>query len=88
MVLPEVIQKVVDTSDTVSVPNDTVIQELGKISELFEGATPDLSMAAAVYMLGFGSYQGFKQLSEENEADDIRLKRLYEYAKQTMNDQE
>ncbi len=81
MVLPEVIQKVVDTSDSVSVPNDTVIQELGKISGLFDGATPDLSMAAAVYMLGFGSYLGFRRTGEEGESDDMRLKRLYEYGK-------
>lgn len=88
MVLPEVIQKVVNTSERVSVPNDSVLSELDKISGLFEGATPDLSMAAAVYMLGFGSYLGFRRLGDDKEAEDLGLKKLYEYGKTTENHME
>ena len=43
----------------------------------------DLSMAMAVYMLGFNTYIGFcKRVSQVlNESNDGMLKRIYEYAK-------
>lgn len=59
MVLPEVIQNVVDTLDGAIVPNDTVIEELKAIAGLQDVESDDLAIAMAVYMLGFGTYKGF-----------------------------
>lgn len=55
MTLPNVIMEVVDAADAVAVPNDTVTDELHAIAEKENG-----SFALALYMLGFGSYNGFK----------------------------
>jgi hypothetical protein len=54
MALPSVIEKVVATSDAVSIPQDTVIDELKQIADKEQG-----SLALALYMLGFGPYNGF-----------------------------
>ena len=54
MVLPSVIQKVVEEADNVTVPHDTVIEELRHIADEKNG-----SWALALYMLGFKSYIGF-----------------------------
>ncbi len=55
MVLPSVIETVVEKSKTIFVPNDTVIDELKKIAEHENG-----SFALALYILGFASYSGFR----------------------------
>lgn len=59
MLLPNVIQKAVDSLKNISVPEDTVIDELREIAKKQNGKDDDLSVAMAVYMLGFGSYKGF-----------------------------
>lgn len=59
MVLPEVIKKAVDELGNSIVPNDTVIEELKELSKQYNFESEDLSIAMAVYMLGFGSYNGF-----------------------------
>ena len=59
MVLPDVIQKAVDELGNSIVPNDTVMQELKELSKQYNFKSEDLSIAMAVYMLGFGSYNGF-----------------------------
>lgn len=59
MVLPDVIQKAVDELGNSIVPNDTVMEELKELSKLYNFKSEDLSIAMAVYMLGFGSYNGF-----------------------------
>lgn len=56
MVLPSVIEDVVETAGTVNVPHDTVIEELRRIAESKNG-----SFALALYMLGFGTYNGFSE---------------------------
>ncbi len=83
MALPEVIDTVVNEEGTVTVPKDTVVQELRKVSGLYAGQPEDLAMAMAVYMLGFHTYLGFCRQEREPfaGADDARLKRIYEYAK-------
>lgn len=53
MVLPDVIASVVADAD-IATPNDTVMQELQTISD-----SQGISIAMAIYMLGFSSYQGF-----------------------------
>ena len=59
MVLPEVIQKAVNDLGTSLVPHDTVIEELQTIAKEQNLKSNDLAIAMAVYMLGFGTYNGF-----------------------------
>ena len=59
MVLPAVIQKVVSESAGNIVPRDTVMEELKVIARRTEIEPEDLSIAMAVYLLGFRSYAGF-----------------------------
>lgn len=53
MVLPEVIESVV-AGASIRVPNDTVMQELQEIAD-----SRGISVAMAIYLLGFSSYHGF-----------------------------
>ena len=55
MILPGVIEKVVASSDSSAMPKDSVIDELDEIAKSKDGP-----FALALYMLGFGSYSGFK----------------------------
>ncbi len=54
MVLPLVIENVVENAAPGSVPQDTVIDELKKIAE-----NEERTFVLALYMLGFSSYLGF-----------------------------
>lgn len=54
MVLPEVVEDVVNSADNISVPDDTVMQEINHIVDV-----KGISFVMALYMLGFGSYTGF-----------------------------
>ena len=87
MALPEVINTVVNEEGAVTVPQDTVIQELRKVAELYSEQSEDLAMAMSVYMLGFNTYLGFCQQEKEPfvGTSDTMLKRIYEYAKQLKN---
>lgn len=42
------------------VPHDTVIDELRAMASEQNVESEDLAIAMAAYMLGFGSYKGFK----------------------------
>lgn len=84
MVLPQVIENVIAEGDNgVKVPHDTVLKELRQLASQIEGVDDNLSMAMAVYLLGFSTYEGFSQvaLSVVKETNGDLLKRLYEYAK-------
>ena len=83
MALPEVINSVVNEEGAVVVPQDTVVQELKKVAELYSDQPEDLAMAMAVYMLGFNTYLGFgsKDIRVIDGNTDNMLKRMYEYAK-------
>lgn len=83
MALPEVINSVVNEEGGVEVPHDTVIDELRKVASLYGDENDELSMAMAVYMLGFNTYMGFgdKIRGELGEDKDGMLKRIYEYVK-------
>lgn len=59
MVLPSVIHKVVRELEGSIVPHDTVIDELKALAQKQEIDDENLSVAMAVYMLGFGTYTGF-----------------------------
>ena len=84
MALPEVINSVVNEEGGVEVPHDTVIDELRKVVSLYGDENGELSMAMAVYMLGFNTYMGFGDKMQTKFALDSKdgmLKRIYEYAK-------
>lgn len=59
MVLPKVIQSAVEDLGSALVPCDTVMEELQTIANEQNIKSNDLAIAMAVYMLGFGSYNGF-----------------------------
>lgn len=59
MILPEVIQKVVKASGKHLVPNDTVYEELQRLSSKLNIDNDDLAISMAIYMLGFADYLGF-----------------------------
>ena len=83
MVLPVVINSVVNEEGSVEVPHDTVIDELRKVASLYGDENGELSMAMAVYMLGFNTYMGFddKIRGELGVDKDGMLRRIYEYVK-------
>lgn len=82
MVLPRVIEDVVNSSPDVRVPEDTVLNELQNIAHQIGDDSEELPMAMAVYMLGFSTYKGFEQyLGDELVSGDAMIKRIYEYAK-------
>ena len=59
MVLPQKIQEVVDAAGSTLIPEDSVMRELKAIAAKNSLANEDLSIAMAIYMLGFPSYNGF-----------------------------
>lgn len=76
MVLPDVIAEVIKDGSSVSVPKDTVLEELSNIAKNIDASSEELSMAMAMYLLGFSSYSGFAKSDDEN-----MINRIYEYAK-------
>ncbi len=59
LVLPSVIENAVHELKGTKIPNDTVFEELKSLTDKQNRGHTDLSIAMAVYMLGFGSYSGF-----------------------------
>lgn len=57
--LPSVIENALRTLPHASVPNDTVIDELRAFAGKRGACVDDLALTMAVYMLGFGEYDGF-----------------------------
>jgi hypothetical protein len=60
MVLPSIIKKAVDTLENISVPKDTVLDEIKEIAAKQKASSEELAVTMAVYMLGFGTYKGFE----------------------------
>ncbi|MEG1901539.1 MAG: Eco47II family restriction endonuclease [Clostridium sp.] len=83
MILPQIIERVVNENKEIKVPNDTVMEELTNIADMQDKKTGDLAMSVAIYLLGFSSYIGFTY--NTGDAEENSLKRLYEYAKQIKN---
>lgn len=80
MMLPTIIENVVNSAEDVTVPNDTVIDELQNIANQVDNDTGALSMAMAIYMLGFSSYNGFKEcIMDDGNWNEDMLRRAYEY---------
>lgn len=59
MALPEIIQSVVDDAGEQLVPHDIVFDQLSAIADKNGIEKKDVAIAMAIYMLGFGSYNGF-----------------------------
>lgn len=78
MRLPEVINSVVNEEAGVKIPDDKVIEELGRLSLLYEEQPKDLAMAMAIYMLGFSTYRGFSNRIEQK-LDCVEEKKLKEF---------
>ena len=73
MVLPETINSVIANGKNIKTPKDSVFDELRNVSKKTGIASDELSMAMAIYLLGFNTYNGFSK-------DGEQLNRLYEYA--------
>ena len=59
MTLPEVIQQVVNDAGEQLVPHDIVFEQLSKMADNSGIEKSDMAIAMAIYMLGFGTYNGF-----------------------------
>ncbi len=83
MALPDMVNLIVNEESGVSVPCDTVIKELRNVAALYANQTEELSMAMAVYLLGFDTYLGFENQAQSRmpKSDGEMLKRIYEYAR-------
>ena len=77
MILPDVIAEVIKDDSSVSVPKDTVLKELSNIAKNIDASSEELSMAMAMYLLGFSSYSGFAKSDDEN-----MINRIYEMLKE------
>jgi len=90
MALPDVINSIVKAEDNVVIPHDTVIQDLRKIASLCGCETEDLSMAIAIYMLGFSTYYGFEDRTEQifGTGKNPKLKYIYDMIEQIQEPEE
>lgn len=87
MILPEIIQKVVQTEGEQLVPEDTVVEELKEIAASNSIKDENLAFAMAIYMLGFSSYLGFQSLLDEATIQEIKsARRISAYAKKLLID--
>ncbi len=59
MTLPSIIEKAVAESESITIPQDTVLQELQELVQERSLTNSNFSMAMAAYLLGFNSYHGF-----------------------------
>ncbi len=85
MVLPSVIQRVVDTEGANLIPNDTVYDELKAIADETKLQDSALSFALAIYLLGFSSYEGFRSLLGTETIRQLqRNERISDYVKYLM----
>ena len=76
MVLPAAIQSVIASSTETNIPEDTAYQELVAMARRFGGANQELSMAMAMYLLGFSTYIGFQS------GDDASLRDIYQFVRE------
>lgn len=66
MALPAVVNEVLsESSATVKKPYDTVYSELFNKSKTITSSSPDMAMVLSMYMLGFSTYNGFKEKIEK-----------------------
>lgn len=83
MVLPEVIQHVVDSEGENLVPYDRVYDELKAVAGRIPISDEKLAFAMAIYMLGFSSYYRFTKIMPKKALKDLALnEEISEYGKQ------
>lgn len=61
MALPETIRKVVESEGEQLVPHDVVYDQLVSMAKKSGIGNQDLAIAMSIYLLGFGSYNGFSK---------------------------
>lgn len=76
MALPSAIQSVIASNIETNIPKDTAYQELVSMAKRFGGNDKELSMAMAMYMLGFSTYLGFQS------PEDTSLKEIYQFVRE------
>ena len=84
MKLPSVIESVVNEESYDMAPNDTVINELRNVAEIYGHSEDNLTMAMAVYMLGFSTYMGFEDRLKDKLGSET-IKSIYAYGKEVKN---
>lgn len=62
IVLPHIINEVISDIKDVKVPNDTAFNELKELSKTDKYGSEELSIAMAIYLLGFSTYIGFDNI--------------------------
>lgn len=65
MVLPEVVDEVLSSSKIMQKPQDTVYSELLNKAKRLNLSSLDRAMVLSMYMLGFGTYEGFNKHNEK-----------------------
>lgn len=80
MALPQIIKEVVESNGELTSSKDIVLEQLQNLANSLCGESEELSMAVAVYMLGFSTYTGFKNIMEDIPSEkEINLNRIYKY---------
>lgn len=68
-VLPSVIDDVVNDAVNAIAPKDTVVEEMQMLASKFGDRSGDTETLMALYMLGFSTYEGFKEYFEKIEKE-------------------
>ncbi|MCI5839337.1 MAG: Eco47II family restriction endonuclease [Peptoniphilaceae bacterium] len=66
MALPNTVKEVIENRKASTVPDDTVLDEIEKVSEGFIGRDKNLGMILSMYMLGFETYNEFDSIFKSN----------------------
>ena len=83
MVLPSIIQKVVENEGANLVPEDTVFDELKSIANGIDKEKNERAFNLAIYMLGFSSYSGFRSILSSDVLFELqRNERISDYVRQ------
>lgn len=86
LVLPKIVEKVVESEGENLIPNDTAFNELKAMAEENETDDKSIAFAIAIYLLGFSSYVGFRKMLPEKAIDALRQdERLSYYASLLSN---
>ena len=89
MVLPSVIQKVVEDEGSNLVPRDTVFEELKKVANKSKVENKELAFDIAVYLLGFSSYAGFRSNLSPGALMELQsLERAEEYTRRLLRSED
>lgn len=68
LVLPDVVEQVMAQQSGIAQPVDIVYDQLASRARGFSGVSRNTAMVLALYMLGFGTYSGFSDRTDHNQA--------------------